>query len=57
MNRAINIARTKEIALGVQRAHKFKWVSKEFIDRMEAEHIMNVQRRVRELPSRGITIK
>ena len=57
MSRAINIARTKELALGVQRAHKFKWVSKEFIDRMEAEHIMNVQRRVRELPSRGITIK
>ena len=42
MSRAINIARTKEIALGVQRAHKFDRVSKEFIDRMEAEHIMNV---------------
>ena len=57
MSRAINITRTKEIALGVQRAHKFDRVSKEFIDRMEAEHIMNVQRRVRELPSKGKTIK
>ncbi len=54
---AINRKRTAEIALGVQRAHKFSRVSKDFLDRMEAEHIINVQRRVRELPSRGKTVK
>jgi len=57
VSRAINLDRTKAIALGVQRAHRFTRVSREFLDRMEAEHIWNVQRRVRELPSKGKTIK
>ena len=54
---AINRQRTAEIALGVKRAHKFTRVSKDFLDQMEAEHIMNVQRNVRALPSMGKTIK
>ncbi len=54
---AINRKRTSEIALGVSRAHKFTRVSKGFLDQMEAEHIMNVQRTVRALPSKGKTIK
>tara|TARA_R100000808_G_C2127409_1_gene137388 strand:- start:764 stop:937 length:174 start_codon:yes stop_codon:yes gene_type:complete len=57
MSSAINRKRTAAIALGVQRAHKFSRVSAAFIDQMEAEHIANVQRRVRELPSKGKTIK
>jgi len=54
---AINRKRTAAIALGTQRAHKFSRVSAAFLDQMEAEHIINVQRRVRELPSKGKTIK
>tara|TARA_Y100001951_G_C11084805_1_gene153399 strand:- start:49 stop:219 length:171 start_codon:yes stop_codon:yes gene_type:complete len=54
---AINRKRTAEIALGVKRAWRFTRVSKDFLDQMEAEHIMNVQRTVRALPSMGKTIK
>ena len=53
---AINRKRTSDIALSVQRAHKFTRISRYFLDVVEAEHIANIHRRVKALPSKGKTI-
>ena len=57
MSGAINRKMTSDIALSVQRAHKFTRISKSFLDGLEAEHITNIYRKVKSLPSKGKTMK
>lgn len=57
MSSAINRKRTSDIALSVQREHKFTRISKSFLDELEAEHIVNIHRKVKSLPSKGKTMK